>query len=152
MGGRRRKAGTRICTNGDTNLHESESEFPIREDSCLIRVDSCSGLPGQACGGTGGATGKGGRNQHFALLCSQLIAGEVMTVLSGGSDGIDGNSDAAGAIVDGRTVERAEAAKFPVATALAEFDAYSVLTRLGDTIEIGATGNNLRDLRILRAS
>jgi glycerate 2-kinase len=99
----------------------------------------------------GGATGKGGRNQHFALLCSQLIAGEAMTVLSGGSDGIDGNSDAAGAIVDGATVERAEAAKFPVATALAEFDAYSLLTLLGDTIKIGATGNNLRDLRILLA-
>lgn len=99
----------------------------------------------------GGATGKGGRNQHFALLCSQLIEGEAMTVLSGGSDGIDGNSDAAGAIVDGATVERAEAAKFPVATALAEFDAYSLLALLGDTIKIGATGNNLRDLRILLA-
>jgi glycerate 2-kinase len=74
-----------------------------------------------------------------------------MAVLSGGSDGIDGNSDAAGAIVDGATVERAEAAKFPVATALAEFDAYSLLTLLGDTIKIGATGNNLRDLRILLA-
>ena len=99
----------------------------------------------------GGATGRVDATSTLRCCAVELIAGEAMTVLSGGSDGIDGNSDAAGAIVDGATVERAEAAKFPVATALAEFDAYSLLTLLGDTIKIGATGNNLRDLRILLA-
>ncbi|MEO6982006.1 MAG: DUF4147 domain-containing protein [Edaphobacter sp.] len=97
------------------------------------------------------ATGKGGRNQHFALLCSEQIAGEAITVLSGGSDGVDGNSVAAGALVDGRTMERAEAAQFPVGRALAEFDSYSLLAVLGDTVTTGPTGNNLRDLRILLA-
>ena len=48
--------------------------------------------------------GRGGRNQHFALLCSERIAGDEITVLSAGSDGMDGNSPAAGAVVDGRTV------------------------------------------------
>lgn len=97
------------------------------------------------------ATGKGGRNQHFALLCSERIAGEALVVLSGGSDGVDGNSDAAGAVVDGSTVARAEAAKSSVAEALTAFDSYSLLTALGDTIRLGPTGNNLRDLRILLA-
>ena len=54
-----------------------------------------------------GSTGRGGRNQHFALLCSECIAGEEITVLSAGSDGIDGNSPAAGALVDGSTAARA---------------------------------------------
>ena len=98
-----------------------------------------------------GATGKGGRNQHFALLCSRQIAGEAITVLSGGSDGIDGNSGAAGGIVDGATVERAHVAAFPVDRALVEFDSNSLLALLGDMITTGPTGNNLRDLRVLLA-
>jgi hydroxypyruvate reductase len=98
-----------------------------------------------------GTAGTGGRNQHFALLCAQQIAGESIVVLSGGSDGIDGNSDAAGALVDGTTRGRAEAAGLSVSKALAEFDSYSLLAQLDDTLITGATGNNLRDLRILLA-
>lgn len=95
--------------------------------------------------------GKGGRNQHFALLCSEKIVGDSITVLSCGSDGIDGNSPAAGAVVDGRTVARASAAGYPVRRGLDAFDSYSVLTLLGDLVKTGPTGNNLRDLRILLA-
>lgn len=98
-----------------------------------------------------GANGRGGRNQHFALLCSQQIAGSNVVVLSGGSDGIDGNSDAAGAIVDGTTVERSQAMAFSVGIALDEFNSGTLLGQLGDAIITGATGNNLRDLRILLA-
>jgi glycerate 2-kinase len=97
------------------------------------------------------AAGRGGRNQHFALLCARQIAGEGIVVLSGGSDGVDGNSSAAGALVDGRTVERASVLKHSVVDALAEFDSYSLLTQLEDTVVTGPTGNNLRDLRILLA-
>jgi hydroxypyruvate reductase len=97
------------------------------------------------------AMGRGGRNQHFALLCSEEIAGDEIVVLSAGSDGIDGNSPAAGGVVDGSTVKRAEAAGYPVAAALARFDSYSLLDALGDAITTGPTGNNLRDLRILLA-
>ena len=53
-----------------------------------------------------GPRGIGGRNQQFALYCAQKIAGENITVLSAGTDGIDGNSPAAGAVVDGSTVQR----------------------------------------------
>jgi glycerate 2-kinase len=99
-----------------------------------------------------GASGRGGRNQHFALLCAEKIAGREITVLSAGSDGVDGHSPAAGAVVDGSTVARAQAAGYRVSEALAAFDSYSLLERLGDTVMTGPTGNNLRDLRILLSS
>jgi hydroxypyruvate reductase len=98
-----------------------------------------------------GAVGRGGRNQHFALLCSEAIAGSEITVLSAGSDGIDGNSPAAGGLVDGSTMARAAAGGYSVGAALAAFDAYWLLASLGDAIVTGPTGNNLRDLRILLA-
>jgi hydroxypyruvate reductase len=93
--------------------------------------------------------GRGGRNQQFALACAEKIAGENITALSAGTDGIDGNSEAAGAIVDGSTTQRAGAGA--INSALANFDANPLLERLGDTIVTGPTGNNLRDLRVLLA-
>ena len=95
--------------------------------------------------------GIGGRNQHFALACAQKIAGENVTVLSAGTDGIDGNSPAAGAIADGSTAERAKAAGHDPAAALGTFNAYPLFDALGDTIMTGPTGTNVRDLRILLA-
>ena len=95
--------------------------------------------------------GAGGRNQQFALYCAQKIAGENITVLSAGTDGIDGNSPAAGAVVDGTTVQKAKAAGFDPATALQTFNAYPLFDALGDAIMTGPTGNNVRDLRILVA-
>ena len=95
--------------------------------------------------------GVGGRNQQFALACAKEIAGENITVLSAGTDGVDGNSGAAGAVVDGSTVERARSRGLDVRAALEKFDAYPLFKALGDAIEIGPTGNNLRDLRILLA-
>ena len=95
------------------------------------------------------ASGQGGRNQHFALLCAQQIAGRNFVVLSAGSDGLDGNSPAAGAIADGSTISRAAAAGVPVQRTLEDFDSHTLLSMLGDAIVTGPTGNNLRDLRIL---
>jgi glycerate 2-kinase len=95
--------------------------------------------------------GAGGRNQQFALYCAEKIAGEDITVLSAGTDGIDGNSPAAGAVVDGTTVQRAKALGLDPAAALAGFDAFPLFDALGDAIMTGPTGNNLRDLRILLA-
>jgi glycerate 2-kinase len=95
--------------------------------------------------------GVGGRNQQFALACAEKIVGEKITVLSAGTDGVDGNSPAAGAIADGTTVERARKTGLDLRTALEKFNAYPFFRALGDAIEIGPTGNNLRDLRILLA-
>ncbi|MGH9493371.1 MAG: glycerate kinase type-2 family protein [Candidatus Sulfotelmatobacter sp.] len=96
--------------------------------------------------------GVGGRNQQFALACAEKFAGENIVVLSAGTDGVDGNGPAAGAVVDGSTVSRARARGLDVGSALRRFDAYPLFRELGDAIEIGPTGNNLRDLRILLAN
>ncbi len=98
-----------------------------------------------------GSSGKGGRNQQFVLEAAKLIVDEEITVLSVGSDGVDGNSPAAGGVVDGATVARAQREGYPLNDALAEFNSYSLLERLQDAIVIGPTGNNLRDLRVLLA-
>jgi len=95
--------------------------------------------------------GVGGRNQQFALYCAGKISGQNICVLSAGSDGIDGDSIAAGAISDGTTLERAKARGLDVAAHLSGFNAYPVFEALGDAIVTGPTGNNLRDLRILLA-
>ena len=95
--------------------------------------------------------GVGGRNQQFALACAEKIAGENITVLSAGTDGVDGNSPAAGAVVDGTTVARARSKGLDLHSALEKFDAYPLFRTLGDAIENGPSGNNLRDLRILMA-
>jgi glycerate 2-kinase len=91
--------------------------------------------------------GAGGRNQQFALACA--LSGRDVVVLSAGSDGIDGNSPAAGAIADATTLSRASALGMDGHAALARFDAYPLFTALGDTLITGPTHNNLRDLRIL---
>jgi hydroxypyruvate reductase len=96
--------------------------------------------------------GSGGRDQQFALYCAEKIVGENICILSAGSDGIDGNSPAAGAIVDGTTLERANKLGLDAATHLKKFNAYPFFDALGDTIITSATGNNLRDLRILLAA
>jgi len=94
--------------------------------------------------------GAGGRNQQFALACAEPIAGQDITVLSAGTDGIDGNSPAAGAVVDGSTLTRAGGAE-AVRQTLSTFNAYPFFDGLGDAVITGPTGNNLRDLRILLA-
>ena len=95
--------------------------------------------------------GTGGRNQQFALACAQQIGGEKITVLSAGTDGIDGNSPAAGAIVDGTTVARSQKNGKESKAYLAAFDAFPFFETLEDAIVTGPTGNNLRDLRIFLA-
>lgn len=89
--------------------------------------------------------GIGGRNQHFSLYAATLLepADASTVILSAGSDGIDGNSPAAGGIVD-EQIPQAEAMK-----SLQHFDSYTFLQRTGATVVTGPTGNNLRDLRIL---
>ena len=99
----------------------------------------------------GAKSGAGGRNQQFALYCAEKIEGENITVLSAGTDGIDGNSPAAGAVVDGSTAARARLRGESTKDALSHFDSYPLFTALGDSIMTGPTGNNVRDLRILLA-
>ena len=95
--------------------------------------------------------GVGGRNLAFVLECVERIAGKKIAVLSAGTDGKDGSSPAAGAVADGKTLERALAANLDPREFAARSDSYHFFHRLGDAVVTGPTGNNLRDLRILLA-
>lgn len=95
--------------------------------------------------------GVGGRNAAFVLDAVKKIASRKVAVLSGGTDGIDGSSPAAGAIADGETLSRAQSLGLDPADYFQRSDSYSFFRTLCDTIETGPTGNNLRDLRILLA-
>ena len=95
--------------------------------------------------------GIGGRNSAFVLACVPKIAGKRIAVLSVGTDGIDGNSPAAGAVADGETLERAQLQGLDLAKAARDSDAFTFFAALSDVILTGPTGTNLRDLRILVA-
>jgi glycerate 2-kinase len=96
--------------------------------------------------------GRGGRNQEFALGALPLIdrapAGTVIVLGSAGTDGIDGPTDAAGAIVDRTTTGRAERHGVSVDAALAANAAYDFFGSLGDLIMWGPTGTNVGDLHV----
>ena len=98
----------------------------------------------------GAQVGTGGRNQQFALHLLSLLRGDdpLIVALSAGSDGVDGNSRAAGAMVHKGLLPADDVA---MRQALFGFDASPLLERLGATVHTGATGNNLRDLRLLLA-
>jgi glycerate 2-kinase len=98
--------------------------------------------------------GAGGRNQQFVMACAlelEKYQGEHLTVFSAGSDGIDGNTQSAGAIADPTTVARAHAFGFHLKASLAAFNACPMFTALGDSVVTGPTSQNLRDLRLLIA-
>jgi glycerate 2-kinase len=96
--------------------------------------------------------GQGGRNQEFVLRAAMALEGmRESVVLSAGTDGIDGNSPADGAIADERSVSRARASALSPEDYLDRSDSYRFFEALGDAIITGPTGNNVRDLRILLA-
>ena len=126
-------------------FHELRAEHPRL---CLLSS-------GEVTVQLGPQPGCGGRNQQFTLASAFDLAkyeSQPLVVLSAGSDGIDGNSPAAGAIADPTTIARAREYHFDPEASLAGFDTCPLFTALGDTIITGPTGNNLRDLRILLAS
>jgi glycerate 2-kinase len=127
-------------------------------DYLLSRVRELRKKSARACLISGGeatvrvtSAGTGGRNQHLVLAMARQIEGENLTVLSAGTDGIDGNSPAAGAIADGTTLARARAKGLDAEASLSHFDAYPFFQALDNDIATGPTGNNLRDVRILLA-
>ncbi len=134
-------------------------DYAAAADHLLARIRKLSSEVSRACIISGGEVtvkvpnnaGAGGRNQHFALYCAQKIAGENVAVLSAGTDGIDGNSPAAGAVADGTTMERARTASVDVDAHFNGFNSYPLFQKLGDAIDTGPTGNNVRDVRILMA-
>ena len=93
--------------------------------------------------------GKGGRNQHLALAAAEVIRGSSnVWILAAGTDGTDGPTEDAGALVDGQTLLRAEQEAFSALDAMAAADAGSLLAASGDLIQTGPTGTNVMDLLI----
>jgi hydroxypyruvate reductase len=95
--------------------------------------------------------GLGGRNQELALRVAKLARArglEDYVFLSGGTDGRDGPTDAAGGLVDGSTLERLKAAGVDLNDVLARNDSYHGLEAANDLLKIGATGTNVADLQV----
>lgn len=130
----------------------------------LEALQASVSTPDTACLVSGGefacpvrGEGIGGRNLETALRLAQTRApvsssSGYFVALCAGTDGTDGNSPAAGAIVDSTTIDRAQAIGLDPADFIARSDAYSFFVALGDVIATGATGTNVRDVRILLAT
>ncbi len=93
-------------------------------------------------------SGRGGRNQEFALAMVDLLAHTQALILSAGTDGIDGPTAAAGAYVDGESAQRAVARNLSPREFLQRNDSYSFFQALGDSFVSGPTGTNVMDLKI----
>jgi hydroxypyruvate reductase len=122
---------------------------------CLISVGEISvNIPNSTYSHSkeGAAPPVGGRNQHFALHMATLLrtSDAPVAVLSAGSDGIDGNSTAAGAVISESTLAQAQMRECAL-DALQQYSSGSFLASTGSIIETGPTGTNLRDLRVLLA-
>jgi hydroxypyruvate reductase len=121
----------------------------------ILRTDQPVARP--ACVISGGETtvtirgkGKGGRNQEFVLATAIAIDGlEKVVVLSGGTDGTDGPTDAAGAIADGTTISRAKNQGLNAQEYLRNNDSYSFFDPMGDLFKTGPTFTNVMDLRLV---
>src|ERR1044072_3181216 len=148
----------------NTKIARDISDEPI-ESGCgkllqLLRASGEPAISSDLCVISGGefscpvkGTGLGGRNLETALRLA--IAGantSDFVALCAGTDGIDGNSPAAGAIIDNTTSERAKRVGLDPEDFLNRSDAYSFFVAIGDAITTGPTGTNVRDLRILLQS
>lgn len=108
---------------------------------CVWGGESVVRLPAQP--------GRGGRNQHLALAAARLIAGlDDLLFLAAGTDGTDGPTEEAGALVDGETCGRVTAAGLDVERCLSAADSQPALAAAGDLVHTGPTGTNVGDLAV----
>jgi hydroxypyruvate reductase len=132
------------------NVHEMASQLSAK----LVEISRGSTRPTALVAGgeltlTVKGAGLGGRNQEFALVSARDLEGASgVVLLSAGTDGTDGPTDAAGAFADGTTWERARRAGLDPRSMLADNDSYPLFERLGDLLKTGPTGTNVNDLVI----
>jgi hydroxypyruvate reductase len=138
---------------------EGEARSVAKAHTAIARRILTKGKPIQppACLLAGGETtvtvrgkGKGGRNQEYALAAALALenAGPV-TILSAGTDGIDGPTDAAGAFADSETVARAAALGLDARRFLDDNDSYRFFERMNSLIKTGSTGTNVMDIHVM---
>jgi hydroxypyruvate reductase len=117
---------------------------PVRPPACLLAGGETAVT---VCG-----AGKGGRNQEFALAAAiEIEACPNCVILSAGTDGTDGPTDAAGALASGDTMRRARLMGLDAAKSLADNDSYHFFDSLSDLIRTGPTGTNVMDIHLLLA-
>jgi hydroxypyruvate reductase len=136
-----------------------ETREAARFHGAIAREVASTGKPigRPACILSGGETtvtirgsGKGGRNQEFALAGAFEINGlEKAVLLSGGTDGTDGPTDAAGAIADHRTIAKAKQMDMDPMKYLENNDSYPFFKKLGDLLITGPTRTNVMDVRMV---
>jgi glycerate 2-kinase len=127
------------------------ADVVARELIAALRATPADGIVwgGESTVALPAAHGRGGRNTHLALAAArELRAGERHTILAAGTDGTDGPTEDAGAIVDAGTVERAEIAGVDVDRAFRDFDSGTALEGSGDLVHTGPTGTNVGDILI----
>lgn len=144
-----------------SSVIQGEARELARVWAALLKEEAATGapLPRPACLLAGGETtvtlrgkGKGGRNTELALAAAIELAGlKRVALLSGATDGTDGPTDAAGAVVDGATCERAERLGLDPRGSLAENDSYTFFERLGELLVTGPTLTNVMDLQVMLA-
>jgi glycerate 2-kinase len=142
---------TRVTENpliGETRLTARQwIQFVLREIAARPAERCCFVAGGETTVEVTG-TGRGGRNLEFALAVTESIAGTSVAVLSAGTDGIDGPTDAAGAFVTGDTLARARSHALDPGAMLANNDSYSFFAGIGDLFRCGPTGTNVMDLKL----
>jgi len=142
-----------------SSMIEGETRDAARFHMAVAAEIAKSGLPlpPPACLISGGETtvtltgrGVGGRNQEFALAAALHLKGRTPTlILSAGTDGTDGPTDAAGAFADHTTIDRARAIGLDPARHLVDNNAYPFFKQLDDLLITGPTGTNVMDMRIV---
>ena len=150
--------GYHVVRIDDAVVGEARVAGPSHLRACMAKA---AGVGRPACIVSSGETtvrvtgdGKGGRNQEFALACAAALStlGATAALASVGTDGIDGPTDAAGAIADDTTLDRARARKLNPESFLQRNDAYRFFAPLDDLIITGPTGTNVGDLQIILIS
>lgn len=128
--------------HGAIAIEIAHSGNPLRPPACIVS--------GGETTVTINGPGLGGRNQEFVLAAAIEIDGlDNVVILSGGTDGTDGPTDAAGAIADGSTIRRAAGLGLNARTSLSQNDSYNFFAPLGDLLITGPTNTNVMDLRLI---
>ncbi len=165
IGGRRdamegaRAAAERLGYRGIVIEEPTLGEARTAGSGVVARARHLAGDASRACVISSGETtvrvrgkGRGGRNQELALAAAPALAAGArpIALVSLGTDGVDGPTDAAGAFVDGTSLRRAiELGLPPIDVVLRDNDSYPFIDRLGDLIRTGPTGTNVGDLQIV---
>ena len=165
IGSRRNAMAGAVAAAGGLGYHVLRVDDPVVGEARTAAVAHlravlarAAGLGRPVCVVSSGETtvhvtgrGQGGRNQEFALAAAQVLAGTGAPVMvaSVGTDGIDGPTDAAGALADSTTVDRARASGLQAERYLSDNNAYAFFDALGDLIHTGPTGTNVGDLQVI---